>query len=46
MAEDFVTLTPQEQKARRRRSVAIGVFLVALVVLFYVVTIAKMGSPS
>ena len=25
MAEDFVTLTPQEQKARRRRSVAPGV---------------------
>ena len=38
-----VTLTEQEQSARRRRSIAIGVFLVALVVIFYVVTIAKMG---
>lgn len=38
-----VTLTKQEEGARRRRSVAIGVFLVALVVIFYVVTIAKMG---
>ncbi len=46
MQDDFVTLTKAEQAARRRRSVAIGLFLVALVVLFYVVTIAKMGSPT
>ena len=43
MSEERVTLTPQEQKARRHRSVAIGIFLVVLVVIFYVVTIAKMG---
>lgn len=46
MQDEFVTLTKAEQRAQRRRSIAIGVFLVALVVLFYVVTIAKMGSPS
>ena len=46
MAVDFVTLTQEEKRARRRRSVAIGMFLVALVVLFYIVTIAKMGSPT
>lgn len=43
MDTEPVTLTRQEQSARRKRSVAIGVFLVALVVIFYVVTIAKMG---
>jgi hypothetical protein len=44
MVEDRVTLTPEERAARRRRSVAIGAFLVALVVIFYVVTIVKMGA--
>ncbi|GGE14369.1 hypothetical protein GCM10011390_36930 [Aureimonas endophytica] len=44
MIEDRVTLTPAEKAARRRRSVAIGLFLAALVVIFYVVTIAKMGG--
>ncbi len=43
MSEDRITLTPQERAARRRRSIAIGAFLVGLVVLFYVVTIAKLG---
>lgn len=42
--EDRVTLTPEEKAARRRRSVAIGLFLVGLVVIFYVVTIAKLGG--
>lgn len=41
--DDLVTLTDAEQRARRKRSVAIGIFLVVLVVIFYVVTIAKMG---
>ncbi|NIX76701.1 hypothetical protein [Microvirga terricola] len=36
-------LTPEEQKRRRRRSVALGLALGALVLLFYVVTIAKLG---
>jgi hypothetical protein len=43
MSDERVTLTPREMKARRQRSVAIGLFLVALVAIFYVVTIAKMG---
>jgi hypothetical protein len=37
------TLSPEEQQRRRRRSVAIALALGALVVLFYVVTIAKLG---
>jgi len=45
MAEDGIKLTPEQQKKRRGRSIAIAVVLVALVVLFYVVTIVKLG-PS
>ncbi len=36
-------LTPEEQKRRRRRSIALGLVLGALVLIFYVVTIAKLG---
>ncbi|WP_305989267.1 hypothetical protein [Roseibium sp. MMSF_3544] len=45
MAEDQqgVRLTPEQQKKRRSRSIAIAVVLLALVVLFYVVTIVKLG---
>jgi hypothetical protein len=37
------SLSPEEQQRRRRRSLAIALALGALVVLFYVVTIAKLG---
>ena len=40
---EFVTLTPKQQKARRNRSIAIGLALFALVVIFYVATIVKFG---
>jgi hypothetical protein len=36
-------LTPEELKRRRSRSIAIAAALAALALLFYVVTIAKMG---
>jgi hypothetical protein len=36
-------LSPEELKRRRSRSIAIAVVLGALVVLFYVVTMAKLG---
>ncbi|MGE3146533.1 MAG: CoxF protein [Pseudorhodoplanes sp.] len=36
-----VTLTEEQLKARRARSVAIAIALVALVILFYVVTLVK-----
>ncbi|GEO13067.1 hypothetical protein [Microvirga aerophila] len=36
-------LTPEEQKRRRKRSLALALTLGALVVLFYLVTIAKIG---
>ena len=44
MSEDRVKLTEAEQRARRNRSIAIGVFLVAMVAIFYFVTLAKIGS--
>jgi hypothetical protein len=40
---EFVTLTDKQKKARRNRSVAIGLALVVLVIVFYVATLAKFG---
>ena len=41
--KDLVTLTEKQKKARRSRNVAIGLALAALVVIFYIATIAKFG---
>jgi len=43
MSDDGVRLTPEQKKRQRARSIAIAAVLAALVVLFYVVTIVKMG---
>jgi hypothetical protein len=40
---DLVTLTERQKKARRSRSLAIGLALGILVIIFYVATIAKFG---
>lgn len=40
---EMITLTDQQRKARRSRSIAIGLALAALVVIFYVATIVKFG---
>ena len=37
------TLTPEESQRRRKRSIAIAAVLFALVTIFYVLTIAKLG---
>ncbi len=37
------SLTPEEQKRRHNRSLALALTLGVLVLLFYVVTIAKLG---
>jgi hypothetical protein len=41
---ETVQLTEQQRKARRSRSIAIGIALALLVVVFYAVTIQKIGS--
>lgn len=41
--DDRVTLTESQKKARRSRSVALGLALAALVAIFYVVTLLKFG---
>ncbi|QDG79134.1 DUF1129 domain-containing protein [Labrenzia sp. PHM005] len=38
-----VMLSEEQKKKRRSRSIAIAIVLAALVVLFYIVTIVKMG---
>lgn len=40
---DGVRLTPEQKKSRRQRNVAIGLAVGFFVLLFYVVTIAKLG---
>ena len=42
-ALETVKPTEAQLKARRRRNVAIGLCLAALVVVFYVVTVLKFG---
>jgi len=38
-----IVLTPQQVRSRRSRNIAIGVAVGLVVILFYVVTIAKLG---
>jgi hypothetical protein len=39
-----IQLTPEERRRRRARSIAIALTLTGLVVLFYVLTLAKLGG--
>ncbi|AWC25064.1 hypothetical protein WHT83_11035 [Aminobacter sp. P9b] len=41
--DNLVTLTDKQKKARRSRNIAIGLALAALVIIFYLATIAKFG---
>jgi hypothetical protein len=41
--DNGIVLTEEQQRRRRARSVAIALTLGALVILFYVVTIVKLG---
>lgn len=43
MEQDRISLSDKQKKARRSRSVAIGLALVALVIIFYVATLVKFG---
>ncbi|MGV6872647.1 hypothetical protein ACUSIJ_08140 [Pseudochelatococcus sp. B33] len=42
--EEGVSLTPEERRRQRVRNIAIGVALGALFILFYILTIARLGS--
>jgi len=44
--EEGITLTDAQKRRQRARSVAIALTLAALVALFYVVTIVKLGSNA
>lgn len=45
MAEDDgIRLTPDQERRRRQRSIAIALTLGALVVLFFVVTMVRIGG--
>ncbi len=39
-----LVLTPAQARSRRTRNIAIGLLVGGLVLLFYVITIAKLGS--
>lgn len=41
--DDGIVLTPDQKRRQRARSVAIALVLAGLVVLFYVVTLVKLG---
>ena len=41
--ENGIVLTEEQKRRRRARSIAIAIALAALVLLFYVVTIVKLG---
>ena len=41
--EHGIVLTPQQKKSRSHRNIAIGVAIGFFVLLFYAVTIAKLG---
>lgn len=43
MEEDRIQLNEAQKKARRNRSVALALALVAFVVIMYVVTVVRMG---
>lgn len=42
--EDGVRLTPEQQKARRQRNIAIGWSIGLLAIIFWAVTLVRLGS--
>ncbi len=41
--DEHVTMTERQKKARRSRSIALGLALAALVIVFYLATLVKFG---
>jgi thiol:disulfide interchange protein len=44
--DDGIVLTEEQKRRRRARNIAIALALVALVVLFYALTITKVGQTG
>jgi hypothetical protein len=42
--QDGIRLTPEQLKARRQRNIAIGLSIGLLVVIFWAVTLVRLGS--
>ncbi|MGQ7792285.1 hypothetical protein ACUN0C_07745 [Faunimonas sp. B44] len=45
MAEG-IRLTPEQKRRRRTRSVALALLLAGLVILFYVITVVRLGGGT
>lgn len=43
-AAEGVALTPEQERSRRARNIAIGITVALLAVLFYAVTVVKLGG--
>ena len=43
---DKIQLSEAQQKSRRNRNIALGVVLAVLVVLFYLITLVKIGGMN
>jgi archaellum biogenesis protein FlaJ (TadC family) len=41
-----IALTPEQEKSRRARNIAIALAVTAFMLLFYVVTIVKLGAVA
>jgi hypothetical protein len=46
MSENGIQLTEAQRRRRRARSVAIALILAGVVVLFYVITVVKLGPGA
>lgn len=44
--DDLVELSEEELRRRKKRSVAVGLSLAALVILFYIITVVKFFPDS
>ena len=42
----YKPLTPEQEKRRRQRNIAIGLAVAALVAIFYAITVFKLGSNA
>jgi hypothetical protein len=44
VSEEGVILTPEQERARRARNIAIGITVALLALLFYAVTVVRLGG--